>query len=175
MADRLVKALRSLDGLPPSELLAVIARARELGGISSSTERSRRRRDRLLSEALHATATSNGHGNVPETVAPLLTPPSVQPKKVLSPKDQEIRDNANKVLAFLNEKRVGKRGFEAVEANLKHIVARLKEGATVEDCKSLIAKKWREWGDNTEMQKYVRPKTLFCPENFAQYIGELGS
>jgi hypothetical protein len=44
---------------------------------------------------------------------------------------------------FLNEK-TG-RAYQPVPANVDMIVARLKEGATVDDCRAVIAKKCREW------------------------------
>lgn len=42
----------------------------------------------------------------------------------------------------------------------KHINARLKEGFTVDDFKTVIDKKKAEW-QGTEMEQYLRPETLF--------------
>lgn len=79
-------------------------------------------------------------------------------------------DDARLILEFLNGK-TGKQ-FRPVTANLTLIRARLKEGATADDCRAVIARKFREW-KGSDMEKYLRPATLFNREKFAQYSGEL--
>lgn len=81
-----------------------------------------------------------------------------------------LKPDAVLVLDFLNDK-AGK-AFQPVRANLELIAARLKEGASVDDCKAVIAKKVREWSGG-EMDKYLRPETLFNATKFASYRGEL--
>lgn len=90
-------------------------------------------------------------------------------KKRVRP-DRNYVSEAVELLDFLNDK-TG-HNFEPVKANLDLIVPRLKEGATVEDCKSLIAMKVREW-TGTDKATYLRPSTLFAARNFAQYKGQL--
>ena len=71
--------------------------------------------------------------------------------------------------------------FECVAANLDLIVGRIKErhinGTSLEDveqlCKSVIVVKWRQWQNDDEMGRYLRPGTIFAKRNFAQYVGEL--
>ncbi len=87
------------------------------------------------------------------------------------PKVNGSKAEALEVLAFLNEK-TG-RNYEPLPANLDLIKARLKDGATVLDCRQVIAKKCREWIGDEKMALYLRPKTLFSRTNFAQYKGEL--
>ena len=48
----------------------------------------------------------------------------------------------------------------------------LADGATVQDCKGVIARKVREWAPKPEMAPYLRPLTLFRKSNFEQYLGE---
>lgn len=85
---------------------------------------------------------------------------------------RSFKEEAKEVLSFLNEK-TG-RSFEAVEANIELIVARLKEpGVTVERCRSIIAKKYRDWHQDDKMAVYLRPATLFNRSKFWQYEGEL--
>ena len=79
---------------------------------------------------------------------------------------------SREILAFLNEK-TGRR-YQQVSANLDHIKARLQAGATVEECRQVIAKKCREWSGNPDMSVYLRPATLFNRTKFAQYQGEVG-
>lgn len=90
---------------------------------------------------------------------------------LIKDRDTILRSQAIEVLNFLNEK-TGKR-FRPVDTNLKRIISRLKTGATVMECRQIIAMKYREWNNDPDMLKYVRPVTLFCPEKFESYIGEL--
>lgn len=83
----------------------------------------------------------------------------------------ELRLQALEILTFLNEK-TG-RNYRPVKANIGMIEARLKEGATVEELRAVVAKKCREWTGNETMQIYLRPATLFNSTKFAQYQGEL--
>ena len=51
----------------------------------------------------------------------------------------------------------------------KHIRARLKEGHTVDELKTVIDKMAKEW-TGTEWQKFLRPETLFNSEKFDGYL-----
>lgn len=82
-----------------------------------------------------------------------------------------IKSQAIEILAFLNEK-TG-RAYRPVESNIKLIIARLRTGATVMDCRQVIAKKTREWKGDAKMAEYLRPATLFNSLKFEQYMGEL--
>lgn len=86
-------------------------------------------------------------------------------------KTRELRRQALEVLIFLNEK-TG-RAYQPVPANVDMIVARLKDGATVDDLRAVVAKKCREWTCDEKMAPYLRPATLFNRTKFAQYQGEL--
>jgi uncharacterized phage protein (TIGR02220 family) len=70
------------------------------------------------------------------------------------------------ILTLLNEK-LGK-SFKPVDANLRHINARLKEGYGVEDFAFVIQDKRSEWG-GSDFEKYLRPQTLFGPK-FDSYL-----
>jgi uncharacterized phage protein (TIGR02220 family) len=82
-----------------------------------------------------------------------------------------IRQQAEIVLSFLNQKSL--KNFRPVAVHIKMISARLKEGATVQDCKSIVALKCRQWRDDLSMKMYLRPATLFNRTNFWNYHGEL--
>ncbi len=92
-------------------------------------------------------------------------------KPICKSTNKVLKQDAAEVLAFLNEK--AGRAFREVNANLKFIVDRLKSGASVDDCRQVIAKKSREWKSNPKMAEYLRPATLFNDEKFEQYLGEL--
>ena len=61
-------------------------------------------------------------------------------------------------IAYLNQK-LGK-NYKYVDKNTKLVNARLKEGYTIDDFKTVIDKKVAEW-QNGDMTKYLRPETLF--------------
>jgi uncharacterized phage protein (TIGR02220 family) len=83
-----------------------------------------------------------------------------------------LRSNAKRVIDFLRLK-TG-RNYRYVDTTLKPIIHRLREGITVEQCKQVIARKQMEWGHKPEMEKYLRPSTLFSKSNFYdKYLPEL--
>jgi len=81
---------------------------------------------------------------------------------IYSPKIAEI-------IGYLNE-RTGQNLKPTTKMYAKHIVARLKENYTLEDFKTVIDKKCVEWM-GTDMQKYLRPETLFGTK-FDQYLNQ---
>ena len=83
-----------------------------------------------------------------------------------------LRSTAKLVIDFLRQK-TG-RNYRYAETTLKPIIQRLKEGITLEQCKQVIVRKHREWGSNKEMEKYLRPSTLFNKSNFYdKYLPEV--
>lgn len=80
-----------------------------------------------------------------------------------------FKSQAIEVLNFLNEKT--KHQYRLEDDNLKLVIKKLQSGVTVDDCRAVIARKCRDWS-GTEMQKYLRPATLFNPVKFEQYLGE---
>lgn len=93
------------------------------------------------------------------------------PAETADPKPGLVKRQAIEILDFLNAK-TG-HGYKPVPANTDLIVARIKEGFEVQDIKSVIAMKAREWKADDTMSKFLRPATLFNRTNFAQYHGQL--
>ena len=98
----------------------------------------------------------------------------------------KIREEENRIetICHVSHDDVDKSHFEIIEyLNLKTgskfkpttkpyvqaIRARLKEGYTVDDFKTVIDKKCREW-QGTKLEKYLTPKTLFAPSHFDTYL-----
>jgi uncharacterized phage protein (TIGR02220 family) len=88
-------------------------------------------------------------------------------KEDMSGKPDDVRE----VLDFLNAKTNS--GYRLVASNIEKISSRLKEGATVDEMKQVIARKCAEWMGTT-MEKYLRPETLFNATKYNQYVGQLG-
>lgn len=95
------------------------------------------------------------------------TPDVIAPKNI----KPSFKEEARQVLSFLNEKAC--RNYQPVAANMIIIESRFREGATLAQCRQVIAKKYREWGSDEKMSVYLRPATLFNKTKFAQYVGEL--
>lgn len=64
------------------------------------------------------------------------------------------------IIDYLNQK-AGTRYRATTSSTRKHIKARIDEGFTVEDFKTVIDKKCSEWLNNSKMEQYLRPETLF--------------
>lgn len=62
-------------------------------------------------------------------------------------------------IAYLNQK-LGK-NYKYVDKNTKLVKARLAEGYTLDDFKTVVDKKAAEWLNDQNMAKYLRPETLF--------------
>lgn len=86
-----------------------------------------------------------------------------------SEKNTETTDNAKIVIDYLNSKT--KQSYRYSVSSLKHIIARLNDHYTVEDCKQVIDTKEKEWGKKEEMRKYLRPETLFGSK-FENYLNQ---
>lgn len=80
------------------------------------------------------------------------------------------KHEAIEILEFLNE--TTGRKYRPVDATLKPIVCRLRSGVTVQDCRTMIVRKWRDWHQDEKMEKYLRPATLFRASNFENYLAE---
>lgn len=86
---------------------------------------------------------------------------------------RESLDNASEmtkqIIAYLNSC-IGSNYKNTTKATQHKINARLKEGFTFKDFKTVIDKKVKEWA-NTDMEKYLRPETLFGTK-FESYLNQ---
>lgn len=81
-------------------------------------------------------------------------------------------ETITEIISYLNDK-LKTRYRVNNKVTQKHINARLKEGFTVEDFKTVIDKKTAEW-KGTEMAQYLRPETLFGTK-FEGYLNATAS
>jgi uncharacterized phage protein (TIGR02220 family) len=93
-------------------------------------------------------------------------------------KKKSLIEQAEEVINFLNGKT--EKAYRARNpkgnptSNSEYVIARLKEGYTVQECKQVIASKCRGWLHDEKMFRYLTPETLFRRSNFERYLGELG-
>jgi uncharacterized phage protein (TIGR02220 family) len=110
----------------------------------------------------------------PDPAPPEKTPEELKAEAEAAKKlaeAQELRKHARGVLAFLNS-RAGRK-FPPTDSNVGIVVARLKEGFTVEQIRQVVANRIRKWSSDEKMVEYLRPMTLFARRNFSNYVGEL--
>ena len=82
--------------------------------------------------------------------------------------DDEAPKPHVEIIEYLNLK-TGSKFKPSTKPYVQAIQARLKEGYSVDDFKTVINKKCAEW-IGTKMEKYLTPKTLFAPSHFDQYL-----
>lgn len=94
--------------------------------------------------------------------------PIVEPKATtIKPNDAIIKE----VFDHLN-KMTGKRFKASTQSNYSKVNARLNEGYTLSDIKYVIDNKCKQWLHDNHMNNFLRPSTLFAPNNFESYINE---
>ncbi|BAQ88978.1 putative DnaA recombination protein [uncultured Mediterranean phage uvMED] len=79
-------------------------------------------------------------------------------------------EEAQQILKWLNKKTQKDFRGEGAYVNIR---ARLREGFTPDECRAVIARKWREWKDDPVMAKFIKPSTLFNKQKFADYVGDI--
>lgn len=84
-------------------------------------------------------------------------------------KDINNKNIYSEVVDYLNQK-AGTKYKSSSKNTTKHIKARINDGYTLEDFKTVIDKKCSEWL-NTDMEKYLCPDTLFGSK-FEKYLNQ---
>lgn len=100
------------------------------------------------------------------------TLPSTDLTKNLKNNSQVSPDKTpySEIIDFLNQQ-IGKKFSPKSAKNREKIRARWREGYTLDDFKKVIEFKTKEWQDNPDMKRYLRPETLFN-EKFDRYLNE---
>ena len=87
-------------------------------------------------------------------------------KEIEKEKDTDINKQCDIVIDYLNTV-CGSR-YKHSESSRKHIRARINEGFSVDDCKTVVDKKKTDW-TGTKYETYLRPETLFGSK-FESYL-----
>lgn len=87
-----------------------------------------------------------------------------------TPSSASTRFPYKEIITYLNEK-TGRNYKHIAKINQRVIKARMNEGYTLEDFKTVIDKKTTEWNDDVKMKEYLRPETLFGTK-FDRYLNE---
>lgn len=100
-----------------------------------------------------------------------VTTTKISSKSLVANGSRPTHDPASELLEFLNRKS-GHR-YRPVKSTLDMIRARLASGASADQVRWVIAAKCREWRDDPDRAKYLRPETLFRASKFESYLGQL--
>jgi uncharacterized phage protein (TIGR02220 family) len=84
---------------------------------------------------------------------------------------ENISSDVRVIIEHLNQA-VGSRFDHRSKDSIKHISARLRDGFSVDEIKTVIDKKAAEWLNDDTMHKYLRPTTLFNREKFENYLNQ---
>lgn len=83
--------------------------------------------------------------------------------------DNQNDESIKEIIDYLNIKSNKKFTTKNDFAN-KWIIELLESGYTINDFKKVIDKKVNEWVDDPDNRKYLRPGTLFNPNNFSKFL-----
>lgn len=83
------------------------------------------------------------------------------------PRSEEVRA----VVSYLNAQ-TGKHFRADSRQTAAAVRARLSEGFTVDDFRRVIDAKVSDWAGDPQMERYLRPSTLFRPSNFEAYANQ---
>ena len=148
---------------------AIIIEIHRLGG--SSTMSDRQLADFLMcDESMVARSidnlSSDGFMRVTTDGQRTLT---VSPDPWSKPEDDEDQI-VSEVIGLLNEM-TGQNLRPTSKSHRRFVLARIHDGYSVDDLKSVVVKKCNEWM-GSGMSRYLRPKTLFCEGNFDSYLNQ---
>lgn len=90
---------------------------------------------------------------------------------VTDPITNSYSTEIKEIINYLNLK-TGKNYTGKTKAHRDHIIARLKDGFSVEDFKKVIDNQVNAWGADEKMKTYIRPETLFCGK-FETYLNNV--
>lgn len=126
---------------------------------------------------------NNSHGSMPHTYPLYETVTficlntlnnNIKDNNIIKDKDIDNYSNIIKEIMEYFNNITGKKYKASSKSTRSHITARLKEGFSVDDFKSVIDKKTAEWKDNPKMEQYLRPETLFGTK-FESYLNQKSS
>ena len=156
-------------------LQRILSNLRKKGYLTTNGERHRILK---INHANISTPCQFGHANISTPMSKLAPPPCqnehsdhanistpIIKNRIKNIKKNIYCEDAQKVLDYLNKKKASK------YSRKDEIIARLKEGRTVDDCILVIENKFKN-GWFLEHPEYLRPTTLFAKSHFDDYLNE---
>lgn len=143
-----------------------------IGKSSSEGDRKKAYRMRIEAEKTDTKALGQLSGQMSDIRTPELElEKELEKEKDIVPQSETIPPYKT-IIDYLNDK-AGTKYRSSSKDTQKHIKARFNNGFTLEDFKTVIDNKVFEWGNNSKMSVYLRPKTLFGTK-FEDYLNQKG-
>lgn len=98
---------------------------------------------------------------------------NIKENKEINKENDKHSSNIDEIVKYFNNA-ANKNYKTSSQTTRKHINARLNEGFTVEDFKTVIDKKVADWKNDKKMEQYLRPETLFGSK-FESYLNQSNS
>ena len=127
------------------------------------------RMKRARAEHVQNTCNARAGATKPNLTKPNLT----KPKDIPSPSEEPPDPTPYKAIIDHLNQLAGTSYRHTANKTRDLIKARWNEGFRLEDFKAVIEKKVAKWKDDPEMQKFIRPETLFSGK-FDRYVNEKG-
>ena len=124
--------------------------------IGSETYWAEKKRDKRNKQALELDNVQQESNECPPCPSKSL---EFRVKSLEIKKENTFKDICQRVIENLNWQ-TGRK-FKTVESNTKHVIARLNEGYSEEECIRVVHNKVIDWFDNPDMKDFLRPSTLF--------------
>lgn len=133
-------------------------------GLEKIREDTRKRVEKYRAKQKQLQLGCNVTGNVTETKC----------NDIEEEKERETEEEKEAIIKIVNclNDTCGTTYKHTTQSTRKHILARLREGFSIEDFNTVIRKKHSEWAKNNEMSKYLRPNTLFGTK-FESYLNQI--
>jgi len=114
---------------------------------------------------------SNGYDPVSQNAKEeLSTTSNNNTRDIYTTSGNPTRTPYKEIIDYLNEK-TGRKYKHTAKLNRRVIKARMNEGYTIEDFKTVIDKKTAKWIKDKKMEEFLRPETLFG-NKFDRYLNE---
>ena len=97
---------------------------------------------------------------------------SPSPSPSPSPKEDKETPSGDVVLVISKINELSGKNYKPQGKTSKGLKARLKEGASVDDCLKVVADRYHRWRDKPDMLEHFNPTTIFRPEKFEKYLTE---
>lgn len=149
-------------GISENKVRSALTVMKELGMITSKSH--------AKFSVITITKWSDYQGESPADNQQATSKPPASNHKQECIKNGKNEQEVDIVISYLNDA-TGKK-FKGAKTDRSAISARLSEGYTMDQVKSVIDRKAREWGGDPKMDKYLRPSTLFRPSSFEGYVNE---
>lgn len=100
------------------------------------------------------------------------TPAPKALRKTPTPKDETDAEIPHVSRVFTKLSEYTGRHYGRDQGHRNMVARLLRKGYTVHDLLLVAWDRWNDWGGDEEMNRFVRPATLYAPARFADYLAQ---